>query len=180
MNPLSNKENVDNFRSSRNEYMLKSPESPIPSNVREKFTELPFFPFNENFRVSIELIQRSKPKETDVVGLNGNTKTVSKVGKAEFQVPGTSEKLSLEVYKDREQGFMFTIFGDLTNNTNETYGAGRYVKIEQETDGEMYIDFNTAISPYCSYSEKFPCPLTPRKNRLNVRIDAGEKYIGEH
>jgi uncharacterized protein (DUF1684 family) len=173
-------EEVEKFRSSRNEFLLKSSESPIPSGVRESLTELPFFPVKEEFRINIEFVERSKEKDTDVVDMIGKTKTVSKVGKANFQAPGSLEKLSLEVYRDRENDFFFTIFGDLTNNSNETYGAGRYVKIEKKNEDYYFIDFNKAISPYCSYSEKYPCPLTPRKNRLTVRIDAGEKYIGEH
>jgi uncharacterized protein (DUF1684 family) len=177
---MSYQDDIKNFHSSRKDFLLTSANSPIPREVRETLAELPFFPIKEEFCISIEFSERSKVKETDVVDMNGNTKTVNKVGKAEFEILGSADKQSLEVYMDKEEEFLFTIFGDLTNNSNETYGAGRYVKIEKNSDGTYFIDFNKAISPYCSYSEKFPCPLTPRKNRLNVRIDAGEKYFGNH
>jgi uncharacterized protein (DUF1684 family) len=177
---MPDQEEARNFRLSRNDFLLKSSESPIPQETRQKLGELPFFPIKEEFRVKVDLHERSKPKEADVVNMVGVTKTVNRIGKIEFQISGSKENYSLEVYEDPEEKFIFTIFGDLTNNSNETYGAGRYVKIEKDPSGLLVVDFNKAISPYCSYSEKFPCPLPPRKNRLNVRIDAGEKYIGDH
>ena len=83
---------VENFRSQRNEFLLKSEESPIPTQVREKLTEIPFFPIKEEFRIGVNLQSRSKPKETDVVNMKGVTKTVNKIGKIDFTCPGSDEK----------------------------------------------------------------------------------------
>ncbi|MFW9928363.1 MAG: DUF1684 domain-containing protein [Candidatus Thorarchaeota archaeon] len=173
-------EEVQKFRDEREGNIIKSEDSPLSKEIREKIKNLPFFPINEKFRIIVEFEKRGKPKETEIVNKVGVTKTVNKIGKVEFLFLGSTEKHNLEVYKDPEDNNVFTIFGDLTNNTNETYGAGRYVDLEQGQKGEFYLDFNKATSPYCSYSEKYPCPLIPRKNRLNIRIEAGEKYIGDH
>ena len=37
-----------------------------------------------------------------------------------------------------------------------------------------------AYNPTCAYNEAYECPLIPMDNRLDVRIEAGEKaYPGE-
>jgi hypothetical protein len=62
---------------------------------------------------------------------------------------------------------------------NETYGAGRYLDLEAESDGTYVIDFNLAYHPYCVYADDFSCPLTPAENRLPIRIEAGERLADE-
>ena len=69
---------------------------------------------------------------------------------------------------------LFVPFLDTTSGT-ETYGAGRYMDIEPEDDGTYSLDFNLAYHPSCVYDMRFSCPLTPRENRLPVRVAAGER-----
>jgi uncharacterized protein (DUF1684 family) len=48
-------------------------------------------------------------------------------------------------------------------------------------DGEVPLDFNLAYNPPCACNEFATCPLPPRQNRLQLRIDAGERaYEGAH
>ena len=42
-------------------------------------------------------------------------------------------------------------------------------------DGTFILNFNNSYNPYCAYNEKFSCPLTPRKNHLDIEIKAGVK-----
>jgi hypothetical protein len=69
-------------------------------------------------------------------------------------------------------------FRDETNAT-ATYGAGRYVDLDPETDrladGRWVVDFNRAYNPFCAYSDAYECPLVPMENWLEVSIEAGEK-----
>jgi uncharacterized protein (DUF1684 family) len=39
------------------------------------------------------------------------------------------------------------------------------------------LDLNRAYNPSCAYGapERFACPVTPKANRLGVRIEAGER-----
>jgi len=69
----------------------------------------------------------------------------------------------------------FVPFLDVTSG-NETYGAGRHLDVEAEWDGRYVLDFNLAYLPYCAYSPDFSCPLTPTENRLDIRIEAGERF----
>ena len=69
---------------------------------------------------------------------------------------------------------LFVPFLDQTSGT-ETYGAGRYLDIEPDEDGTYALDFNLAYHPSCVYDARFSCPLTPPENRLDMRIEAGER-----
>ena len=57
----------------------------------------------------------------------------------------------------------------------DTYPAGRFLYAEMPKDGEVVLDFNKAYSPPCAFTSFATCPLPPRQNRLDVRIEAGEK-----
>ena len=43
--------------------------------------------------------------------------------------------------------------------------------------GPFVLDFNRAYNPSCAYGapERFACPVTPKENRLDLRIEAGER-----
>jgi uncharacterized protein (DUF1684 family) len=41
-------------------------------------------------------------------------------------------------------------------------------------DGRVVLDFNQAFNPPCALTPFASCPLVPRENRLDVRIEAGE------
>ena len=47
-------------------------------------------------------------------------------------------------------------------------------------DGTVVLDFNKAYSPPCAFTSFATCPLPPRQNRLDVRIEAGEKKPAGH
>ena len=40
---------------------------------------------------------------------------------------------------------------------------------------EVDLDFNRAYNPPCAFTPYATCPLPPRGNQLQVRIEAGEK-----
>ena len=50
--------------------------------------------------------------------------------------------------------------------------------LEPDDDGTYAIDFNLAYHPSCVYAPQYSCPLTPAENRLDTRIEAGER-LGE-
>ena len=67
-------------------------------------------------------------------------------------------------------------FRDKTSG-KETYPSGRYVNLEGPPGGPYVLDFNVAYNPSCAYGDvqRFACPVTPSENRLDVRIEAGER-----
>jgi uncharacterized protein (DUF1684 family) len=79
-------------------------------------------------------------------------------------------------------GGIFLPFRDATNG-HETYGAGRYLLDTAKgadlgpgaTPGSLVLDFNFAFHPSCAFDPKWSCPLAPPENRLDVRVEAGER-----
>jgi hypothetical protein len=70
------------------------------------------------------------------------------------------------------------IFSDATTN-KETYPAGRMVDAGPvQLDGTLVIDFNEAYNPPCVFTPYSTCPLPAPRNRLPIRVEAGEKMYG--
>lgn len=57
-----------------------------------------------------------------------------------------------------------------------SYPAGRFVSLDPLPDGRYRLDFNRARNPFCAYSTAYPCPVPWPGNRVDVRIEAGERY----
>jgi uncharacterized protein (DUF1684 family) len=72
------------------------------------------------------------------------------------------------------EDYLFLPFLDETNGF-ETYGGGRYLDLRIPVGDTIEIDFNTAYNPFCAYNEKYSCPIVPRENYLQTRIEAGVK-----
>ena len=90
---------------------------------------------------------------------------------------------NLSVYKILEyegkegyENYLFLPFLDLTNG-NETYGGGRYIDLYLEEHDSILLDFNKSYNPKCVYDEIFSCPIVPRDNFLNRKIEAGVKIF---
>jgi uncharacterized protein (DUF1684 family) len=79
-------------------------------------------------------------------------------------------------------GGLFLPFRDATNGT-ETYGAGRYLLDSAKSADlgigsraeSLILDFNFAFHPSCAFDPRWSCPLAPPENRLDIRIEAGER-----
>jgi len=96
-----------------------------------------------------------------------------KEGKYELTLYQSEEDVRNEKRKNR----LFLPFTDATSG-NQSYGGGRYMDLmitDITRDQTIEVNFNNTYNPYCTYDEKYSCPLTPRKNHLNTEITAGIK-----
>lgn len=93
----------------------------------------------------------------------------------------------LEVYqspalmqKEELKDYLFIPFNDLTNYET-TYAGGRYLDISRKDikNNQVVIDFNKCYNPYCAYASGYSCPIPPAANKLNAKIEAGEKMFGK-
>ena len=76
---------------------------------------------------------------------------------------------------DGEDGELFVIFEDLTTGVT-TYPAGRYLYLQMpQKDSITILDFNKSLNPPCAFTEYATCLLAPPENRLDFKVDAGEK-----
>jgi len=96
-----------------------------------------------------------------------------------FEFDAEGQRCRLQVYRlddsgDSGKASLFVPFRDSTSG-RETYGAGRYIDLDENASGIYELDFNRAYNPYCAYGEGYSCPIPPEENRLAIPIRAGEK-----
>jgi hypothetical protein len=118
------------------------------------------------------------PRKIPIASVVGITESMLSPGYAEFTLHGRRLRL-YPVLETADAKELFFIFRDRTSG-KETYGAGRYLYSEMPRDGKVVLDFNKAYNPPCAFTPYATCPLPPRKNRLPVRVEAGELKHGEH
>lgn len=137
------------------------------------FGPLPYFDIDPSLRVRATLRRYDEPKVANVgtviEGLDFNPESP---GVVEFEIHGT--RFELEAYTSDER--LFYVFGDQTNR-DDTYGAGRFLYSEMPgDDGLTVLDFNKAYSPPCAFNDFSTCPVASPRNRLPIRVEAGEKF----
>ena len=116
---------------------------------------------------------------------SGMRKQYVKYGELHFELAGKKQRLnvyqSLDLRKmPQYRDYLFVPFKDLTN-AGETYGGGRYLdfRMKDIEGSDCVLDFNKAYNPYCAYSEGYNCPIPPRENHLEAKVEAGEMNFGK-
>ena len=148
---------------------LRDYENPVLMN----FPKIDYYPTSNANRVSGVMRRYEKPRvirvDTVVEGLDYSPWSP---GVVEFEIDG--KVFDLEAYDAGNE--LFFVFGDQTTG-RETYPAGRFLYASKPgTDGIIELDFNTAHSPPCAYNDFATCPVASSRNRIAVRIAAGERY----
>lgn len=169
------------FQRQMNADFKDASKSPLKSKDLKSFDGLDFFPFNEDFVVRAKL-QRTPNSEW--FNMKTTTDRISKervYGVLSFQLKGKS--YTLNVYQGEEnmsteglEDYLFLPFLDDTNGET-TYGGGRYIDLKIPSGDDIELDFNKAYNPYCVYNEKYSCPIVPRANYLDVKVEAGVKMF---
>ena len=165
------------FRKEKDIFFRQEHHSPLTEEQRETFRGLNYYEERPNLRYVTDVNRYEDAEGVELQTSTGSIASYLRWGKISFEVDG--KVVDLTVFKDRGSNNLFLPFADDTSG-NETYGAGRYLDIEMQPDGNMLVDFNYAYNPYCAYNERWTCPLTPAENRLSVAIRAGEKRFGMH
>jgi hypothetical protein len=122
------------------------------------------------------VLEELDPKsEVEMQTTTGEVRRYARFGFVAFEVEGRPARLTVF----RADGNLFLPFADALAG-QETYGAGRYLEPEILPDGRIHLDFNLAYNPYCAYSARWSCPITPAENRIAVPIRAGERTFEQH
>lgn len=173
------KKAAEAFQKNLNEEFADAKKSPLTEEDRLAFSELDFFPIDENFIVEAKFIKSTNEKSFAMKTTTDRAPLYVKYGEISFNLNG--EKFKLNVYQNLElikkPGFkkhLFLPFSDLTSG-NETYIGGRYIDMEIPKGKTIIIDFNQAYNPYCAYNYKYSCPIVPLENDLATHINAGVK-----
>ncbi len=147
----------------------------LQSPYLKEFHGAVWFPLNAGCRVEGTFTTYPAPKELKIPDTSGRTRIRKVPGYVTFRLNGESLRLEpVEI-----DNVFFFMFKDRTAG-KETYSAGRYLDTELPKNGKVTLDFNKAYNPYCAINPYSSCPIPPKSNTLTIRVEAGEKYRGEH
>ncbi len=161
--------------------------SPLKKNDLKNFKGLDFFKVDSSFIVKAKLTRIEDSPIFEMQTTTERKPLYKEYGLLNFTLKGNDYELTVyqsqddlrdEKYKD----YLFVPFTDFTSG-NESYGGGRYMDLKTTDimpDDTLLLNFNNTYNPYCAYNDKYSCPLTPRKNHLNLEVKAGVKAFKKH
>ena len=175
---------LSHWRAVREWLFREHPQSPVPIEARSTFAAH-HFEHDPALRFSVTVDPAPPPAPgalaLELPNSGADTLAFRRVGTVRLPFPGGERSLSV-FWMMGYAGGLFLPFRDATNGT-ETYGAGRYlVDAAKSADlgadpetGALTLDFNFAYQPSCAFDPRWACPLAPPENRLDLRIEAGER-----
>ncbi|CAL2105930.1 conserved hypothetical protein [Tenacibaculum sp. 190524A02b] len=154
--------------------------SPLTKKGLKKFKGLEFFSVNDKFKVLAKLIKTPDAPTFNFPTTTSRVAVYKKYGEIVFEID--EKEFKLDIYKDvnpsdKYKNNLFLPFLDKTNGKT-SYGGGRFIDVlttDEKANGTIEIDFNKAYNPYCAYSDRYSCPITPQNNYVDIAIEAGVK-----
>ncbi len=143
----------------------------VESSTLKSFTGLDNYPIRPDWRFEARFEPYDPAKKVPIPNVLGQVEDISSAGAVVFEMAGKTFRL--DGLGEPGEG-LFLIFADDTNGS-ETYGAGRFLDTDPPKDGKVVVDFNQAYNPPCAFTAFATCPLPPKQNRLELRVEAGEK-----
>ena len=144
--------------------------------ARAEFKGTDYYPPDRRWVVQARFEPYDPPKQVPILNVLGMETEETSPGTLAFELDGRPYKL--EALREKGDEKFFIIFADQTSG-KETYGAGRYMYADPPgADGRVTLDFNRAYSPPCAFTRYATCPLPPAQNRLPLRVEAGERFLG--
>jgi len=166
------------FRRLRDALLFTHPRSPLAPVDRLAGGSVPYFPFDPAMRVTAEA--EPAPGEPFEIRLQADgVLRLARLARLHLELRGRPASLALYRLSGYGGG-LFLPFRDATAG-RESYGGGRYlIDTLKHADlglegGLLVLDFNFGYHPSCAYSPRWDCPLAPSENRLDFRIEAGER-----
>jgi len=153
--------------------------SPLKPRDLKNFEGLDFYTFDSVYVVKAHLEHTPNSEWFNMKTTTSRLTEERVYGILNFILKGKTHQLNIfqgkelmttEGYED----YLFLPFLDDTNGEG-SYSGGRYLDLRIPEGDTLIIDFNKANNPYCVYDDKFSCPLVPRANYLNVKVEAGLK-----
>lgn len=153
--------------------------SPLKDKDRKTFKGLDFFKFDSTYVVKATFKRTPDEKPFKMKTTTERRPIYVKYGELSFTLK--EEDFKLNIYQNQGliekvgfEDYLFLPFLDETSGL-ESYGGGRYVDTRIPEGNTLVINFNEAYNPYCAYNDKYSCPIVPRINYLETRIEAGIK-----
>ena len=144
----------------------------------DTFHGFPVFDDSDAFRIQAAW----KPGDGSTAELGttrGLVKPFVRAAVLEFSVGGEACRLTGFRSEGSTDGPLFVPYRDATSG-GDSYGVGRYLRVDPQDDGTALVDFNRSTNPWCAYSPFYNCVLPPQENELAVEIRAGERAPAGH
>ena len=166
------------FQKKMNADFKDASKSPLTKKGLKQFKGLNFFAIDKKYKVIAKLVKTNEAPFFNFPTTTNRVVVYKKYGEVFFIID--EQELKLDVYKSKYavkeyENHLFLPFLDKTNGKT-SYAGGRFVDVlttDEHENGTINIDFNKAYNPYCAYNDKYSCPITPRKNYLDIDINAG-------
>jgi uncharacterized protein len=164
------------WRTARDRLFASHLQTALPQEKRRCFCGLSYFDYDPALRFTVPVTLSAAPVRRDIATATGGALAFSRFGRVSLPFA------DLELYWfDQYGGGVFLPFRDRTNGT-ETYAGGRYLldttksaDLGSGAPGTLILDFNFSYNPSCAYDPKWPCPLSPAANTIDVAVRAGER-----
>ena len=171
-------------RKEKDYFFQTDPDSPIPPAIRPRFQGLEYFLPDPKYRIPLRITRLPTPEPVTLATSKGIPRPMLRYGYFDFEIDGVRQRLyaytaAPQPGHHHEHESLFVPFRDATSG-KETYGAARYLDLEEGPSGEVVLDFSLAYNPYCAYSDDYVCPFPPRENWLSLPIRAGERTFPLH
>lgn len=163
-------EQITKLRHRYEENLKVIDESPFKG---KDFEGLKYYEPNSDYRVDAKRVLLTGEEFVTLATSTGTTRKYVKQALLIFELNGVTDTLTL-LQNLEDPSDLFLPFTDETSG-GDTYGAGRYLPLEPVSKEEIELDFNRAFNPYCAYSAEYSCPMPPRENHINTKVEAGEK-----
>jgi len=140
--------------------------------TRTGFAGLAYWPADPSWRITARFIPHEVGTTLPVVDITGTASDQPNAGAVEFERDGQTWRLEAFGEPGRE---LSVVFADGTSG-HGSYPAGRFLDLPApDAQGHVVIDFNRAYNPPCAFTPYATCLLPPPSNRLNLKVEAGEK-----
>lgn len=131
------------------------------------------YPIDESWLIQGRFQRAEEGATIEIANVLGQVINEPVFGTLEFDRDGNT--FSLVALGSEASENLWFIFSDRTSG-HGTYGAGRFLYSDgMPENGRLTVDFNKAYNPPCAFNPWSTCPLPPQRNRLDLKVEAGEK-----
>ncbi len=172
------------YRRKKNLNFAQADHSPLTDKQLQNFKGLKYFEPDLEYRVKASFSIDTSGKPFQMKTTTDRLPTYRKYARLEFLLH--EQKYKLYAYQKMDfidhpgyHDYLFLPLRDMSSG-EESYGGGRYLDLHTGEQDSIIIDFNYLYNPYCSYNDRYSCPIPPAENYLEIKILAGEKPYSDH
>jgi len=144
---------------------------------RLNFKGLNFYDIDPKWCIEATFEPYNPPKPIEIATVINTVEKDTIDGAVVFEVDGKTYRLDANIERGSNPE-LYIMFSDETSG-KETYGNGRQLSVSMPVNNKVVLDFNKAYNWPCAYTDYATCPIPPRQNHMDIRVEAGEKKYKE-